>query len=228
MICDDHEITDDWNIDYAWVNSVYAKPAGRRAATNALLAYLVCQHWGNKPAEFDVGSTPEAETLALIRGAATSRAERGDSSGSASRRSHRPAGRRSTGAHVAGPDRAGAIRYDLTLGPDEGWPARIVLLDERTAREYPDQVGRGARISLAGLAVQLPPPATPADVTLVVAATPIVGTELIEHMLQPVDRAAGPRRRTVRRLRILVDRYREPPGRAGAARRAPSGRRTVR
>ena len=52
MIFDDHEITDDWNIDHAWVNSVYGKPAGRRAVTNGLLAYALCQHWGNKPAAF--------------------------------------------------------------------------------------------------------------------------------------------------------------------------------
>ena len=52
MIFDDHEITDDWNIDHAWVNSVYDKPGGRRAVTNGVLAYALCQHWGNKPAAF--------------------------------------------------------------------------------------------------------------------------------------------------------------------------------
>jgi hypothetical protein len=80
---------------------------------------------------------------------------------------------------------SGAIRYDFVLGPDEGWPARIILLDERTVREYPDPAGRGARVSLAGLAKQLPAPTTPSPVTIVVAAAPILGTELIERLLQP-------------------------------------------
>jgi hypothetical protein len=185
MIFDDHEITDDWNIDYAWVNSVYSKPAGRRAVTNGLLAYLLCQHWGNKPAAFSTAATPEARILSQIQGAATT----GQSTAtSAAPRLGVPSGK----LDVAPPARslrdlsaAGAIRYDLALGPDEGWPVRIILLDERTVREYPDQVGRGARISLAALAVQLPLPPSQVEVTLVVAAAPILGTELVERILQP-------------------------------------------
>ena len=184
MICDDHEITDDWNIDFAWVNSVYAKDGGRRAVTNGMMAYLICQHWGNKPAEFDVATSPESLALALISEAGTT--------GQSTATTAAPLlGVPTDVLPSASPARTlrdltpGAIRYDLTLGPEEGWPGRIVLLDERTVREYSDEVGHGARISLAGLAVQLPPPVTPAEVTLVVAATPIVGTELIEHMLQP-------------------------------------------
>ncbi len=80
---------------------------------------------------------------------------------------------------------SGAIRYDYVIGPDQGWPARIIVLDERTVREYPDQTGRGARVSLAGLAQQLPAPTTSSPVTLVVAAAPILGTELVERLLQP-------------------------------------------
>jgi hypothetical protein len=185
MIFDDHEITDDWNIDYAWVNSVYSKPAGRRAVTNGLLAYILCQHWGNKPAAFRTAGTPEARTLTQIQSAATTGLS---TATAAAPLLGVPSGK----LDAAPPTRslrdlsaAGAIRYDLVLGPDEGWPVRIILLDERTVREYPDQVGRGARISLAALAVQLPPPPSQVEATLVVAAAPILGTELIERILQP-------------------------------------------
>jgi hypothetical protein len=77
MIFDDHEITDDWNIYYAWVNSVYSKPAGRRAVTSGLLAYALFQHWGNKPAACTAAGTAEHSVLAEVETATTgnSRAE---------------------------------------------------------------------------------------------------------------------------------------------------------
>jgi hypothetical protein len=185
MIFDDHEITDDWNIDYAWVNSVYALPGGRRAVANGLLAYLLCQHWGNKPAQFVTAGTPERLALTEVAAAASAGASRADQAA--------PLLGLPTGPLPAAPparalrdlSTAGAIRYDFVLGPDEGWPARIIVLDERTVREYPDQTGRGARVSLAGLARQLPAPTTSSPVTLVVAAAPILGTELVERLLQP-------------------------------------------
>lgn len=51
MIFDDHEVTDDWNL----ANKVYTQLSapekiGQRVVTNALVAYNICQHWGNNPA----------------------------------------------------------------------------------------------------------------------------------------------------------------------------------
>ncbi|CAN5259191.1 hypothetical protein BH18ACT12_BH18ACT12_09010 [soil metagenome] len=188
MIFDDHEITDDWNIDLPWVNSVYAKPAGRRAVTNGLLAYVLCQHWGNKPEAFTTAGTPEQRILSAVSSAAATLPP------TSAATACRPLLGIPGGALATAPPTqvlrdltaAGAIRYDLTLGPAEGWPVRIVLLDERTVREYPRTDARGARASLAALAVQLPPPAAAAPFTLVVAAAPILGSDLVENVLQPL------------------------------------------
>lgn len=49
MIFDDHDITDDWNLTAAWEAAVYGHPFSRRIVGNALLAYLLCQGWGNDP-----------------------------------------------------------------------------------------------------------------------------------------------------------------------------------
>jgi hypothetical protein len=54
MIFDDHDVTDDWNLDKDWVNSVDASPTGTRILTNALFAYWLFQGWGNDPDQFDV------------------------------------------------------------------------------------------------------------------------------------------------------------------------------
>src|SRR4029453_19025823 len=187
MIFGDHEIADDWNIDLPWVNTVYDKPAGRRAVTNGVLAYALCQHWGNKPEAFTTAGTPERAVLDEVSSAVTA----------SPRRSPEPVVRPLLGipggklgsappTQVLRALTPGAIRYDLTLGPPEGWPVRIVLLDERTVREYPRTDSRGARISRAALALQLPPPSTPVPFTVVVAAGPVLGGQLVENLPQPL------------------------------------------
>ena len=55
MICDDHDISDDWYLNRAWCNRVLSKPLGRRVVHNGLLAYAVFQAWGNTPDQFEEG-----------------------------------------------------------------------------------------------------------------------------------------------------------------------------
>ena len=157
MIFDDHEITDDWNIDLPWVNTVYASTnkAGRRAVTNGLLAYLLCQHWGNRPAAFTTAGSPEQRALAAVSSAVAAATPR-----SAAETCAPLLGLPADKLPTAPPSQvlrelsaAGAVRYDHALGPDEGWPVRIVLMDERTVREFPRTDSRGARVSRAALEV---------------------------------------------------------------------------
>lgn len=49
MIFDDHDVTDDWNLDLAWQEAVRAKPLGKRIVANALVAFWLCQGFGNDP-----------------------------------------------------------------------------------------------------------------------------------------------------------------------------------
>lgn len=52
MIFDDHDITDDWNLSAKWESTAYGHPFSRRIVGNALLAYMLCQGWGNRPEAF--------------------------------------------------------------------------------------------------------------------------------------------------------------------------------
>lgn len=52
MIFDDHDITDDWNLSARWESTAYNHPFSRRIVGNALLAYMLCQGWGNRPDAF--------------------------------------------------------------------------------------------------------------------------------------------------------------------------------
>jgi hypothetical protein len=53
MICDDHEITDDWNITKEWYEGVKTSTCGKQIVANGLVAYWAFQAWGNDPDLFD-------------------------------------------------------------------------------------------------------------------------------------------------------------------------------
>jgi hypothetical protein len=56
MIFDDHDVSDDCYLNQQWCLRVFGKPLGRRVVQNAVLAYAICQGWGNTPAQFESGS----------------------------------------------------------------------------------------------------------------------------------------------------------------------------
>lgn len=63
MICDDHEVTDDWNFNEKWKARVEAHPLGIRLVTNALTAYWAFQAWGNDPDKFSYIADIVAENI---------------------------------------------------------------------------------------------------------------------------------------------------------------------
>lgn len=190
MIFDDHEVSDDWNLNQAWARGLYAGGMGPRVVTNALLAYLVCQHWGNVPTRFDLEGSPERLVLAAIGFA---------QAGASNPVADDPLTRMRLGVPTLptlGPDddweftaHDQRIRYDFAWEPGPDVPVRAVFLDERTLRLLPAH-GPPARVSPAALDLMLPPatPETQATPLLVVAAAPVAGLPLVEHLVQP---AAG-------------------------------------
>jgi hypothetical protein len=66
MICDDHEVTDDWNMTRNFCAGVYGSALGRRVMQNGLVAYSLCQGWGNTPEQFE-GSAPGPAGLKLLQ-----------------------------------------------------------------------------------------------------------------------------------------------------------------
>ncbi|BAZ52407.1 hypothetical protein NIES4103_50680 [Nostoc sp. NIES-4103] len=58
-IFDDHDVSDDWNLNQAWCLRVLGRPLGQRSVQNALLAYAVFQAWGNTPHQFAAGTSGE-------------------------------------------------------------------------------------------------------------------------------------------------------------------------
>jgi hypothetical protein len=66
MIFDDHEITDDWYLNMAWCSRILDKPLGKRILQNGMLAYTICQAWGNIPEQFEKDTNGEALLKAAV------------------------------------------------------------------------------------------------------------------------------------------------------------------
>ncbi len=63
-IFDDHDVSDDWNLNQAWCLRILGKPLGYQTIQNALLAYATFQAWGNTPQQFEAGTSGSALLLA--------------------------------------------------------------------------------------------------------------------------------------------------------------------
>lgn len=205
MICDDHDVSDDWFMNRLWCRRVLdlgGDTLGRRIVRNALITYAVFQAWGNTPEQFDttVSTTLGGQLLALLAAGKEMTDDLTTSSAAG------------ISALVGVPEplaaaspalvRPGAsLTWHYRWGPP-GWLYEVIVLDCRTMRRYgagpieppqllddgttpngnPDQfraqLGDPAvfRTQLGDLAV--------GGVTLVVAQTPVLGIRWVEDAFQ--------------------------------------------
>ena len=76
MIFDDHDMTDDWNINNFWNTQI--EPFGKQVLSNGLVAYYLFQGWGNDPENFSRGEGLEFKELAISYLAHLNREDRFD------------------------------------------------------------------------------------------------------------------------------------------------------
>lgn len=177
MVCDDHDVTDDWYLDGEWCARVLGNPLGRRIVRNALYAYALCQAWGNDPEQF---AGPNGASLlgAIARW-------HGD---------EEDADAQLIVEHLGVPDgfagsgslprTARALRWHFTVDT----PCyRMIVLDSRTRRVYHDPKAAPGLLCDEAIAEQVV--GMGSEVTLVVAQTPILGVDIVEKFqLLSLDR----------------------------------------
>ncbi len=211
MVFDDHEVTDDWNLNRAWCSherditgapaGVYVddgdSPSAPEVVANALLAYLLCQHWGNVPERFASGSG-EPERTALAQLVWQSGGPRPAADPAMRDRLGLPTPTDSTTSLTLwDPDDSDRVRFHFRWGWDADdmppIPLHVLFLDERTARHLaPDEPPQ--RIAPHVLEHMLPElPAAADDVLVVVVAPgPVVPLRIVEHLVQPMVALVSP------------------------------------
>ena len=133
MIFDDHEVTDDWNMTLNMCKDIYGDPLGIRIVQNGLVAYALCQHWGNAPEQFeDTGQVPPGLTLLRLL----------DGGNAAAYEQNSPALRALVGVHDATAvashkavfHYANSLTYNYSV---EGLGHQVIFTDTRTWRAFP-------------------------------------------------------------------------------------------
>ena len=175
MICDDHEVTDDWFMTGGIRQATVAKSFGRALLRNAMAAYTICQAWGDDPVRW----ASDAQRKALLKGIS-------DMFGS--------------GWTGGLPTTAACNAVDLALGLSaggkpqfdfsftlEGPMHRVRVLDTRTRRDYPKPFASPGLLTQEALDEQIPPTETLPDghVLIVVSPCPVFGPAVMTELGGP-------------------------------------------
>jgi hypothetical protein len=170
MICDDHEITDDWYLDGAWCQQVLSNPLGRHILRNAILTYALFQAWGNTPEQFvHADGTALLTALDVWRGAIVD-------------------GQVAQIEEIIGLpasfDGSGTLRYSPRAlhwhYTYEGAHHRVIVMDTRTRRYYRSPEDFPGLLSHEAMHTQISDEERP--VTILVSATPVMGVDFIESI----------------------------------------------
>jgi hypothetical protein len=209
MICDDHEVTDDWFINLRWCQQVISKPLGRRVLQNGLLTYALFQALGNTPKAFEGGKGFELiQTIPLWKGSDNDQDKRLEKI--LSNCLGLPGNEQEAKDFIEDINKSRQLLHFSSSNipiPDRPWHNSInwhytiawknhevIFLDTRTWREYPrekqsnspedkdeDNIGFPALLSEQGFIEQLPEPSLPqSKVTFIISAGPVLGVPLVE------------------------------------------------
>ena len=180
MMWDDHEVTDDWNLNPMWRDRAMTNPLGRAIVRNGMLSFALFQHWGNDPERYTQGKPKRLLELATQLYTSTSTAATQQAANDEielllglNRRTIDPA------------------RFDDQLSWHFSVPGTrhdVVALDNRTQRNWLSRGGPPTNIILGAIDRQVPagpfPPGK--EVLIVVAPLPVLGPPMFDELVAPL------------------------------------------
>jgi hypothetical protein len=171
MILDDHDVTDDWNLNELWRSRVYQTEFGRTILRNGITSYAMFQGWGNDPALFETGGA-NRELLDRIEQLCPESDETYPNA-EAVREIEKLVGLTQAEPQVQWHYRIDGSRH------------RLVVLDNRTQRSFTGKVTPPQNIMPTRLEDQIPEGPLPAgfDVLVLVAPLPVFGPPVIDELL---------------------------------------------
>jgi hypothetical protein len=188
MIFDDHDVTDDWNLNPVWYDRVMDTPLGVITLRNALVAYALFQDWGNDPLKYEAALNDKKALLGTIADLFPDGA-------------------------TQGPDEIAVTEIDRALGlnlrpskdfdgsfletrPPLKWHYSVsgpgylaIALDNRTRRSFVSANGPPGNVALTAQPDQIPPGPLPAgkEVLIVIAPLQVIGPPLLDELVAPAS-----------------------------------------
>jgi hypothetical protein len=198
MIFDDHEVTDDWNINLHWERTMRDTPLGRGVVRNALASYALFQGWGNDPRAYAVPESIPNQiltTINLLFNRPTGEPWLDGPEENALEKLEKLFDLQKTVFDPLPTDQR--MRWDYRY---EGAGFEVIVLDTRTWRSFERDAdpnigepfsdrANAALITAEAMQLQIPanPPVGIADgFTIVVSAAPVLGFPPIESVFQPI------------------------------------------
>jgi hypothetical protein len=175
MICDDHEVTDDWFMTGGIRAETTDNPFGRALLRNALAAYVVCQAWGDDPQAWATDQD-HRDLLAAIAGMFGTGWSGGLALGAGSDRVDA----------ILGLSPLGVPKFDFSFVID-GPVVRVRVLDTRTRRQYDTPASPPGLLTNDALDHQLPHEVLPdGHVLVVVSPCPAFGPPVMTEIGGPI------------------------------------------
>ena len=197
MMTDDHDATDDWNLNPIWVDRVNNTTFGRAILRNALASYAVFQDWGNDPVRYLNEDTAAAgdpkrmlDTIAKmfpVRASATAKPPTSevpakpvmDALDKFYGLDQRPKPQFNGSYDPVNPP----IKWHWSI---KGPKHLLVALDNRTRRSFVLREGPPGNVAISAQKDQIPE-TLPAgvDVLVVVAPLQVLGAGLLDELIAP-------------------------------------------
>ncbi|MFD2788097.1 hypothetical protein [Hymenobacter rubripertinctus] len=187
MICDDHDVTDDWYIDGQWTETVLDEEnlLGRRIIQNAISAYAIFQDWGNVPNETQYGVN-QNNTLPKILESISANGYIQSIADSIGTMIIPTINRDASSYGLQGIELENSIILSYRIDFNN---FRVVVLDSRTRRFFPNIGGGPALLSQRALndqlTLNLQNMLPDQEFVLLIAPAPIIGHTIWEDSLQP-------------------------------------------
>ncbi len=181
MIFDDHEITDDWYLNMSWCSRILDKPLGRRILQNGMLAYTICQGWGNTPEQFEKDTKGEDLLKAAVAWSVT-----GGTNAIFEEQITQLIGLPSVADIQENSQKLPHTDAALTWHYIVNGPGyEVIVLDTRTWREFPgNEFDFPALISKEGYDEQISKQVRgdEVEISLVISPGPFIGVPFIENL----------------------------------------------
>jgi hypothetical protein len=176
MICDDHEVTDDWFMTGEIRGHTTDNPFGRALLRNALTAYVVCQAWGDDPQAWSTDQD-HRDLLSAIAGMFGTGWTGGLPVSTASDQVD----------GILGLSPLGVPKFDFSFMVD-GPVVRVCVLDTRTHRHYDTPTSPPGLLTSDALDHQLPRNEVLPDghVLVVVSPCPAFGPPVMTEIGGPI------------------------------------------
>ncbi|WP_122053756.1 alkaline phosphatase family protein [Vibrio sp. Evd11] len=176
MIFDDHDVTDDWNLTVGWEHAVDQNRFATQVIGNGLVAYWMCQGWGNKPESFDETFIEQAKQLFVDQPLIT-------------KQTHNEAGNAVTTHSVSNiePDKHQA--FIEMLSRFEEWhytidtSPKVIVLDTRTRRwRSESRMNKPSGLMDWEALIEFQHQLMNQDKVVIVSAAPMFGVKFIETL----------------------------------------------